>query len=130
MDWTLGGIAGLVAALAFAYLVVRLAGLIAKAGKILDETRVTVRTTTDNVQPTLVKLTDTVSLTNDQLARVDGITSQVGVMTTNASALTGLFAATLGGPLVKVAALSFGVRSAVAAGRKGGSARKGSKAAS
>ncbi|CCH79951.1 Secreted protein [Nostocoides japonicum T1-X7] len=117
MEWTLGGIAGLVAALAFSYLVIRLAGLIAKAGKILDETRTTVRTTTENVQPTLVKLTDTVSLTNDQLARVDGITTQVGVMTTNASALTGLFAATLGGPLVKVAALSFGVRSAVAATR-------------
>ncbi len=117
MHWTLGGIAGLVAALAFSYLVIRLAGLIAKAGRILDETRVTVKTTTDNVQPTLIKLTDTVSLTNDQLARVDGITSSVDTMTTNASALTGLFAATLGGPLVKVAALSFGVRSAWAATR-------------
>lgn len=115
MEWTLGGIAGLVAALAFAYLVVRLAGLVAKAGRILDETRVTVRTTTDNVQPTLVKLTDTVSLTNDQLARVDGITTHVSTMTTNASALTSLFSATLGAPLVKVAAFSYGVRQAVAA---------------
>ena len=77
------------------------------------------RTTTDNVQPTLVKLTDTVSLTNDQLARVDGITSNVGAMTTNASALTSLFAATLGQPLVKVAALSYGVRAALAGAKDG-----------
>ena len=115
MEWTLGGIAGLIAALAFTYLVVRLAGLVGKAGKILDETRVTVRTTTDNVQPTLVKLTDTVSLTNDQLARVDAITSNVSSMTTNASALTSLFSATLGAPLVKVAAFSYGVRHAMSA---------------
>lgn len=118
MEWTLGGIAGLIAAIAFAYLVVRLAGLVGKAGKILDETRLTVRTTTENVQPTLLKLTDTVSLTNDQLARVDGITSHMSSMTTNASALTSLFSATLGAPLVKVAAFSYGVRHALsAAGR-------------
>ena len=88
MTVTLGGIAGLVAALAFAYLVVRLAGLVGKAGRILDETTLSLRTTSDNVQPTLKGLTDTVSLTNDQLTRVDTITSSVSTMTTNASALT------------------------------------------
>ena len=103
---SLGDIAGMVAALAFAFLVFRLGSVIGKAGKILDETRISVRSTTENVQPTLLKLTDTVSLTNDQLARVDGIT-------TNASALTSLFAATLGSPVVKVAAFTYGVRSAL-----------------
>jgi hypothetical protein len=114
MEWSLGDIAGLLAALAFAYLVFRLGSVIGKAGRILDETRVSLRTTTDNVQPTLQGLTETVSLTNDQLARVDGITTSVSTMTTNASALTSLFAATLGSPLVKVAAFSFGVRTALA----------------
>lgn len=114
MEWSLGDIAGLLAALAFAYLVFRLGSVIGKAGRILDETRVSLRTTTDNVQPTLQGLTETVSLTNDQLARVDGITTSVSAMTTNASALTSLFAATLGSPLVKVAAFSFGVRTALA----------------
>jgi uncharacterized protein YoxC len=113
MTVTLGGIAGLVAALAFAYLVFRLAGLIGKAGRILDETAVSLRTTTDNVQPTLKGLTDTVSLTNDQLARVDTITGSVSTMTTNASALTSLFAATLGSPLIKTAAFTYGVRTAI-----------------
>lgn len=74
------------------------------------------------MQPTLVKLTDTVALTNDQLARVDGITSNVGTMTTNASALTGLFAATVGQPLVKVAAYSYGVRAALGGMRGTGGA--------
>ena len=40
MTVTLGGIAGLIAALAFLYLVLRLGGLLGKAGKILDETTV------------------------------------------------------------------------------------------
>ena len=110
---TLGGIAGLIAALAFLYLVLRLGGLLGKAGQILDETTVSLRTTSDNVQPTLKGLTDTVSLTNDQLTRVDSITSSVTTMTTNASALTSLTAATIGTPLIKVAAFSYGVRTAV-----------------
>ena len=106
-------IAGTIAALAFAFLVFRLGSVIGKAGKILDETRVSLRSTTENVQPTLLKLTDTVSLTNDQLTRVDSITSSVTTMTTNASALTSLTAATIGTPLIKVAAFSYGVRTAV-----------------
>lgn len=113
MDVTLGDIAGMIAALAFAFLVFRLGSLVGKAGKILDETRVSVRSTTENVQPTLLKLTDTVSLTNEQLARVDGITSNVSAITTNANALTALFAATLGSPVVKVAAFTYGVRTAL-----------------
>ena len=99
MTVTLGGIAGLVAALAFAFLVVRIACLVGKAGRILDETAASVRTTSDNVQPTLKSLTDTVGLTNDQLTRVDAITSSVSTMTTNASALTSVAAATVGSPL-------------------------------
>ena len=110
---SLGDIAGMIAALAFAFLVFRLGSVIGKAGKILDETRVSLRSTTENVQPTLLKLTDTVSLTNDQLTRVDSITSSVTTMTTNASALTSLTAATIGTPLIKVAAFSYGVRTAV-----------------
>ena len=100
--------------------------MIGKAGKVLDETRVSLRTTTDNVQPTLTKLTDTVGLTNEQLARVDDITTNVSSITTNASALTALFAATLGSPVVKVAAFTYGVRSALSGSgsRSGGGRRR------
>lgn len=119
MEITLGGVAGLVAALAFAYLVVRLAGLIGQASKILEETQLSLRTTSENVQPTLQELTRSVSLSNAQLARVDTITTNVSAMTTNASALTSLFAASLGSPLIKVASWSYGVRVALAALQKG-----------
>ena len=111
---SLGDIALLILALAVSFLVYRLGSLIGKAGRILDETQASLKVTTDNVQPTLVKITDTVSLTNDQLARVDSITANVGSMATNANALTSLFAATVGQPLVKAAAFSYGVRSALA----------------
>jgi uncharacterized protein YoxC len=117
---SLGDIAGLIAALAFAFLVFRLGSVIGKAGKILDETRLSLRSTTENVQPTLRGLTETVTLTNEQLSKVDGITTNVSAMATNANALTALFAATLGSPVVKVAAFTYGVRSAL----KGGGPRR------
>ncbi|HYN29226.1 MAG TPA: DUF948 domain-containing protein [Dermatophilaceae bacterium] len=115
MDVTLGGIAGLVAALAFTYLVIRLSGLLERAGRILDETVVSLRTTTDNVQPTLVGLTDTVTLTNDQLARVDTISGSAASVAENAAALSSVVTTTVGSPLVKVAAFSYGVRTAAKA---------------
>lgn len=51
---------------------------------------------------------------NEQLERVDEITANVQDAAANANALSSTVAATLGGPLVKVAAFSYGVRKAVA----------------
>ena len=47
------------------------------------------------------------------MARVDTITSNVAAVTTNVSALTAVFAATLGNPVIKVAAFTYGVRRAL-----------------
>jgi hypothetical protein len=55
----------------------------------------------------------TVTQVNAQLERLDGITANAQVVTGNVSALTALFTATLGGPLVRVAALSYGVSKAM-----------------
>jgi hypothetical protein len=66
--------------------------------------------------PLLGEVTTSVEHVNDQLVRVDTITGNVESITTNAKALTGVFAATLGGPMVKVAAFTYGVRRA--AGKK------------
>ena len=49
---------------------------------------------------------------NEELVRVDAITANVQSMTGNLSSLTSLFAATLGSPVIKVAAFSYGVRKA------------------
>jgi len=117
---SIGDVAGVIAALAFAYLVLRLGGLIGKAGKVLDETRVGVRGVSEQTVPLLSQVTDTVASTNEQIVRLDTITANVASMSTNVSALTSLFAATVGSPVVKVAAFTYGVRSAMsgAGGRK------------
>jgi uncharacterized protein YoxC len=110
---SIGDIAGVIAALAFAFLVFRLGSLIGKAGKVLDETRIGVRGVSEQTVPLLSQVTDTVASTNEQIVRLDTITANVSSMSTNVNALTSLFAATLGSPVVKVAAFTYGVRSAM-----------------
>ncbi|MDQ1486173.1 MAG: hypothetical protein QOJ62_1866 [Actinomycetota bacterium] len=110
---SVGDVAGLIAAIAFVLLVGFLAIPLLKLGKVLDEARRLVRTTTDETVPLINEVTTTVGLTNHQLERVDAITSNVQQVTTNVSALTSLFAATLGSPVIKVAAFSYGVRRAL-----------------
>ena len=110
---SLGNVAGFVAAIAFVVLVALLAVPLLKLGKVLDEARRMVGTVTDETVPLLNEVTTTVGLTNQQLERVDAITTNVQQVTTNVSALTSLFAATLGSPVVKVAAFSYGLRRAV-----------------
>ena len=111
-DW-----AGLIAALAFVALVAALAIPLLKLGKVLDEARATVKQISDSTGPLLASVTEAVSTTNAQLAKVDTVTTSAAQISTNVSALTGLFAATLGTPVLKVAAFSYGVRSALRRGR-------------
>jgi hypothetical protein len=85
---------------------------------VLDETRLTVRNLSDGAVPLLTEVTTTVSSTNDQLVKVDTITTNAAQVSTNVSALASLFAATLGSPVVKVAAFTYGVRQAVAGRRR------------
>jgi uncharacterized protein YoxC len=120
---SVGDIAGLIAALAFVALVGALAIPLVKLGRVLDETRLTVRGLSDGTLPLLTEVTTTVSTTNAQLVKVDTITTNVAQVSTNVSALTSLFAATLGSPMVKVAAFSYGVRQAIS-GRKSATGRR------
>jgi uncharacterized protein YoxC len=115
---SIGDVAGVIAALAFAYLVLRLGSVMGKAGKVLDETRIGVRGISEQTVPLLSQVTDTVTSTNEQIVRLDTITANVSSMSTNVNALTSLFAATLGSPVVKVAAFTYGVRSAMSGSGK------------
>jgi len=116
---SVGDIAGLIAAIAFVLLVGLLAIPLLKLGKVLDEARRLVGSVTDETVPLINGVTETVGHTNHQLERVDAITANVQQVTTNVSALTSLFAATLGSPVVKVAAFSYGVRRALSDRRRG-----------
>lgn len=107
---TAGEIAGLIAAAALLLLVGLLAHPIVKLGKMFDEMRMMVRGVSDRSMPLMDEVTTTVTTTNAQLERVDAITSNAQTVTNNAAALSSVFAATVGGPLVKIAAFSYGVR--------------------
>jgi uncharacterized protein YoxC len=120
-----GDVAGLIAAIAFVLLVGVLAYPIVKVGRLVEDVRHSVQEISGQAVPLLSEVTTTVSTTNAQLVRVDAITSNVQQITTNASALTSLFAATLGSPLVKVAAFSYGVRQAMSG--RGSKRRKGGR---
>jgi uncharacterized protein YoxC len=111
---SVGDVAGLIAAVAFVLLVGILAIPLVKLGGVLDETRHMIKGVSDETVPLLSEVTTTVTTANAQLVRVDAITSNVQSATTNVSALTALLAATVGGPVVRVAAFSYGVRQALA----------------
>lgn len=108
-----GDIAGLIAAGVFAVLVGLLAVPLIKLGRVFDETSTAIRELSDNVTPLLEEATTTVAETNKQLARVDAITTSVEETTGNVSALVALFAATVGGPLIKLAGFTAGVSAAI-----------------
>ena len=106
-------IAGLIAAGIFAVLVGLLTVPLLKLGRVFDETSTAFRELGHNLTPLLEEATTTVSKTNKQLARVDAITTNVEEVTGNVSALVALFAATVGGPLIKIAGFTAGVRAAI-----------------
>ncbi len=119
-----GEIAALIAAVAFVLLVGLLAVPILKLGRTLDEATLAIRKAHEGAQPILTNANDTVTHVNSQLVRVEDITANAQAVSSNAAALTSLFATTLGGPVVKVAAFSYGVRQATAKRRKADVAKR------
>jgi len=106
-----GQVAALIAAVFFALLMVALCYLVIKLTKTVDETSRLVASLTDQTVPLLGEVTTSVTHVNEELVRVDAITANVQSISGNVSALTSLFAATLGSPIIKVAAFTYGVRS-------------------
>ena len=107
-----GQVAGLIVAVFFAILVLVLCMVLVKLGRVVEETQKLVAGITDQTVPLLGEVTTSVTHVNQELVRVDAITANVQSMTGNLSSLTSLFAATLGSPVIKVAAFSYGVRRA------------------
>ena len=113
-----GDIAGIIAASGFVLLVLFVAIPLIKLGGVLEETRSSIRDISRDVAPLLSELTETVSETNKQLAKVDVITTNVAEVTTNISSLVAVFSATLGSPLVKLVGLSKALRTALIGKKK------------
>ncbi|WP_375490522.1 DUF948 domain-containing protein [uncultured Jatrophihabitans sp.] len=108
-----GAIAALIAAGAFVVLVLLLAVPLLKAGRTLDEATLAIRTTNDGVAPLLADAKQTVEAINVQLVQVEGIAQNVNSMTTNVAAMTSVVSSTLGSPMIKAAAFTYGVRKTV-----------------
>ncbi|MBA8823509.1 putative PurR-regulated permease PerM [Saccharopolyspora lacisalsi] len=111
-------IAALIAAGAFVLLVVLLAIPLVKLGRTLDEATRAIRKAQENTDPLFTGANSTINHVNTQLERVDGITANAKSVSGNVSALSSLFTATLGGPLVKAAAFSYGVSKTLRSRRK------------
>jgi uncharacterized protein YoxC len=109
-----GEIAALVAAIAFVLLVLLLAVPLLKLGRTLDEATLAVRKTHDGIGPILSDAQQTVEAINVQLEHVEGIAKNVNSMTTNVAAMTAIVSSTLGSPMIKAAAFTYGVRKTVA----------------
>jgi len=108
-----GEVAGLIVAVFWAVLVCFIGYVLVKLGKVVGEAGKLVIGVTDQTVPLLGEVTTSVVHINTELERVDAITANVQSASQNVSALTSVFAATLGSPVIKVAAFSYGVRRAM-----------------
>lgn len=126
----IGDVAGMVAAVAFAALVGFLALPLVKLGRVFDAATRSVKDVTEHTLPVIDETAATIAGTNAQLAKVDAVTTAAAEITQNASALTALVAATVGRPLIRLAAFSYGVRTALAGFTEKVTGRTAGKAAS
>lgn len=110
---SVGELAGLLVAVGWTVLVTLLAVVLVRLSKVLREATVLVSAVTEQAVPLLADASAAVRSAHEQLERVDDITANVQDAAANANALSSTVAATLGGPLVKLAAFSYGVRKAV-----------------
>lgn len=128
---TIGEIAGLIAAIAFAILVILFAIPLLKLGRVLEEVRLAVRDIGHESVPILTEMQGTVRATNEELARLSVVTTDLAkvsqhatVVSENAANMATLFSATLGGPMVKTAAFTYGIRKAIRGDGKSKTARR------
>lgn len=109
----IGDIAAIIAAVAFALLVLFLAVPLWKLGAVFGQLEKSIKEVSDEAIVTVKQGQDSLDQVNNQLVRVDAMTSAAGRSVEDVSALTTLVTATLGKPLIKVAAFSYAVRKAM-----------------
>jgi uncharacterized protein YoxC len=108
-----GQLAALIVAVFWAILVSFLAYVLLKLARVLTEAAKMVAELGEQAGPLLEDMTATVAQANEQLGRVELITKSVGSVTQNAAAVTTTVTSIVGGPLVKAAAFSYGVRKVI-----------------
>ncbi|WP_242911245.1 DUF948 domain-containing protein [Actinomadura terrae] len=114
-----GQLAGLIVAVFWAVLVTFVALTLLRLARLLGEASEVVREIGEQAGPLMDDMARTVSRANEQLGRTDVITKQVAGVTQNVSAVTTVMTSVVGGPVVKAAAFSYGVRKALGGSAKG-----------
>jgi uncharacterized protein YoxC len=110
---SLGGIAGIVAAVAWAVLVVLLVGVMFALFRVLEATRMLLDGIRQETVPLLSEMTITVTSVNKELNRVDVLLEASGSIVRSAERVTAVVERTVSNPLIKVAALGAGAARAV-----------------
>jgi uncharacterized protein YoxC len=108
-----GAIAALIAAIAFAVLVLLAAIPLLKLGRTLDEATLAIRKTHEGAVPILDEAQGALTQVNSQLVHVEGIAKNVSAISSNAAAMSAVVSSTLGNPMIKAAAFTYGVRKTV-----------------
>lgn len=133
MTLTLGGIAGLLAAIALLILVGFLAVPLYKLGKLFDAMKETVDELGEESVPILTELQGTVQATNVELTKVAVVTDDasklsgsVSTIAENGAQLSNLLTTSIGGPIIRVTAFVQGLKMA-AGKRRGSSSRSGGR---
>ncbi len=117
-----GEVAGLVAALAFVVLVALAAVPLLRLARALDEARRSIALVTAEAVPALREARAAAAAAKGSAGRAEGIDADLAEAAHDVQAISSLVASAVSGPAVKVSALSYGVRRAVAH-RRAASAR-------
>lgn len=112
-----GQIAIIVVTVFWAMLVCFIAVVLWRLARLIEETTRMVADLGTRAEPLLEDLTRTVRQAGEQLGRMEPVTKQVAGVSQNVSAATGMatgvMTSVVGGPLVKAAAFTYGVRKAL-----------------
>ncbi|MBB2914983.1 uncharacterized protein YoxC [Streptosporangium becharense] len=116
---TAGEVAGLIVAMAWAILVCFLIVVLVRLARLLTETTKMVSELSERVVPLLEDVTAAVGETNRQLVAVEAITRDVKQVSGHVAKVSDVTQNLVTGPLIKLAALTHGVRHALGARRRG-----------
>ncbi|KFF31158.1 DUF948 domain-containing protein [Bifidobacterium bombi] len=129
---SIGDIAGLIAAIAFAVLAGFLIYPLIRLGKLFDQIALTVKESGDHAIPVLDEGVTTVRQVNKSLDDVNRISSAASTTADNLGALTDLYGSFLGRPIIKIAAAGYAFKTTARSFFKGAKAsdRKATHASS
>jgi len=117
---SVGGVAGLIAAIAWAFIVLFLALVLVNLFRVLESTKMLIDGIREETVPLLSEVKTTVSGVNKELDRADGLLESVGNIAKSAERVAHVVEQTVSSPLIKVVAFGAGASRAVRRLRKKG----------